>query len=573
MDEKTKMINKQILDAMTETSYKTLHSLDMASIRAVEAQNELLETLLNDNSDTEYGKKYDFANIHNADEYRKKLPLTTYDDYEEYIDRMVDNDEKGLITNYPVVYYASTSGTSGEPKKIPITDKGMSVFRAFTGQFMHSIIDEFYKNTKYEDTPYGFLMISSNISKTPLKNGVKFGAISAAAIKEESMKLLPYINTTPTCVLNCTERADYKYLHTRFGIANKNVTFLTSPYIPGVLDNMTYIKDNWRTLVFDIRTGILDGCAALPAELRKELETLISPDPERADELEREFEKGFDKTIMKRIWPNLSAICGIWAGNFSSYANKLREFSGRSVPYYTMSYTASEGSFGVARHPFDTAYCMIPQSCFYEFIPMDGDGKTDGKEPKTVLMEDLCEGKEYELVITNQSGFYRYRMGDVIKVTGFYNETPMIEFRYRKKNIVSVAGEKFTEAHLLSAVREFERRSDISIIDFCMYPDIENAPGRYVILLEPNEVVPETEKEKCAEIIAEELARASSSYAHYVDAGTMGKPKLIFLQSQTFRLYRELKMYREGISENQLKPVRVLNTPELVRFFTGLEEK
>ncbi|MBR1738327.1 MAG: GH3 auxin-responsive promoter family protein [Firmicutes bacterium] len=137
MDEKTKMINKQILDAMTEASYKTLHSLDMASIRAVEAQNELLETLLNDNSDTEYGKKYDFANIHNADEYRKKLPLTTYDDYEEYIDRMVDNDEKGLITNYPVVYYASTSGTSGEPKKIPITDKGMSVFRAFTGQFMH----------------------------------------------------------------------------------------------------------------------------------------------------------------------------------------------------------------------------------------------------------------------------------------------------------------------------------------------------------------------------------------------------------------------------------------------------
>ena len=106
-----------------------------------------------------------------------------------------------------------------------------------------------------------------------------------------------------------------------------------------------------------------------------------------------------------------------------------------------------------------------------------------------------------------------------------------------------------------------------------MYPDTENAPGRYVVLLEPNEPVPENEKEKCAAIIAEELARASSSYAHYVDAGTMGKPKLTFLQSQTFRLYRELKMYREGISENQLKPVRVLNTPELVRFFTGLEEK
>ena len=141
------------------------------------------------------------------------------------------------------------------------------------------------------------------------------------------------------------------------------------------------------------------------------------------------------------------------------------------------------------------------------------------------------------------------------------------------KNIVSVAGEKFTEAHLLSAVREFERRSGVSIIDFCMYPDTSTAPGRYVVLLEPDEVIAESKKEEYTKIIAEELVRASSSYAHYVEIGNMGKPVLKFLQPQTFRLHRELKMYKAGISENQLKPVRVLDTPELVRFFTALEEK
>ena len=309
----------------------------------------------------------------------------------------------------------------------------------------------------------------------------------------------------------------------------------------------------------------------LQAAAEKELEAQIKPDPERADELEREFKKGFDQTIMKRIWPDLSAICAIWAGNFSSYVNKLREYSGRTVPYYTMSYASSEGVFGFARHPFDTSYCMVPQSCFYEFIPVDGKDAEDVQD--TLLMEELQEGKEYELVITNQSGLYRYRMGDVVRVTGFYNETPMIEFRYRKKNIVSVAGEKFTEAHLLSAVREFERRSGVSIIDFCMYPDTSTAPGRYVVLLEPDEVIAESKKEEYTKIIAEELVRASSSYAHYVEIGNMGKPVLKFLQPQTFRLHRELKMYKAGISENQLKPVRVLDTPELVRFFTALEEK
>jgi len=38
-------------------------------------------------------------------------------------------------------------------------------------------------------------------------------------------------------------------------------------------------------------------------------------------------------------------------------------------------------------------------------------------------------------------------------------------------------------------------------------------------------------------------------------------------------IYREIKMYKTGISENQLKPVHILTTPELIRFFTGLEEK
>ena len=53
----------------------------------------------------------------------------------------------------------------------------------------------------------------------------------------------------------------------------------------------------------------------------------------------------------------------------------------------------------------------------------------------------------------------------------------------------------------------------------------------------------------------------------------MGEPKLIFLQSQTFQLYREIKMFKTGLTENQLKTVRVLTTPELIKFFTGLEEK
>ncbi|MBR3316780.1 MAG: GH3 auxin-responsive promoter family protein [Atopobiaceae bacterium] len=566
-------MNHVISAVLKQRSYKVLHAADASSRVAEQVNRDLLFRLLEDNKSTEYGKKYDFATIQDVDTYRERVPLTTYEDYEEYIDRMTEQGEKNLLTAYPVVYYASTSGTSGAPKKIPVSDKGLEVFRNYSSSMFYSVVSEFYKNTMLKNVPDGYWLAVMNFAQTPLPDGTMFGSISAACLNDEALKAMPHFSSAPPEVFSCTGSANFKYLHARYGIAQRNVTQITGPYIPALLDLMNYIKDEWKMLVQDIREGTINPDVLMPDELRAKLEAALEPDPKRADELQREFEKGFDKTIMRRIWPKLSAISSIWAGNFSSYARKLQEYSGRSIPYYTMSYVSSEGIFGVARHPHDQCYVMLPQSCFFEFIPVNGKSDDDDPNAKTVLLDELQEGKDYELVITNQSGFYRYRMGDVIRVIGFYNESPMITFKYRKKNIVSIAGEKFTEDHLLSAVRSFERKTGINVIDFCMYPDRDAEPGRYVVLVEPEEVVPSERYDECKAIMAEELARASTSYAHYVAGGNMGEPKLIFLQKETFQFHREMKMYEMGINENQLKPVRVLDKPDLIKFFTLLEEK
>lgn len=567
-------MNHVVSTVLKQRSYKALHAVDATSRVAEQTNRELLFRLLNDNKDTEYGKKYDFASIHDVDAYREKVPLTTYEDYEDAITRMTEHGEKNILTAYPVVYYASTSGTSGAPKKIPVSDKGLEVFRNYSSGIFLSVVSEFYKNTMLKNVPDGYWLAVMNFAQTPLPDGTMFGSISAACLNEEGLKAMPYFSSTPLEVFQCTGSANFKYLHARYGIAQRNVTQMAGPYIPAFLDLMNYIKDEWKMLVNDIREGTINPEILMPDDLRATLEAQLEPNPKRADELEREFEKGFDDTIMRRIWPKLSGISTIWAGNFSSYARKLQEFSGRSIPYYTMSYVSSEGIFGTARHPHDQCYVMLPASCFFEFIPVIvGQDDDDDPNPKTVLFDEVQEGKDYELVITNQSGFYRYRMGDVIRVIGFYNESPMVTFKYRKKNIVSIAGEKFTEDHLLSAVRSFERKTGINVIDFCMYPDRDAEPGRYVVLLEPEEVVPKERYEECQAIMSEELTRASTSYAHYVAGGNMGEPKLIFLQKETFQFQREMKMYEMGINENQLKPVRMLDKPELIQFFTLLEER
>ena len=570
-----KEMTDRVLAALKQASQEALHELDVATLNAREVNWELLHSIVLDCKDTEYGKKYHFAELKDVDDYRARVPMTTYADYEAYIARMAEHGETNLLTAYPVVYYASTSGTSGSPKKVPVSDRGLAVFRKYASSVMLAVISEYYRNTTYADAPSGLRMTLLSFSRTPLPCGVDFGSISAACMTDKGIASLPYILSTPPEVLFCRENADLKYLHARYGLAQRDIVYLSGAYIPAILDMANYILENWEMLVADIRYGRIDRGVQMPDTLRAILEASLKPDPERADELEAEFKKGFGDNILRRVWPKLSAVSAIWAGNFHSYARKIQnEFTGRAIPFYTMSYASSEGIFGVARHPFDQYYCLIPGSCFYEFIPTDVDA-LDAKEsenPQTLLIDELEDGKEYELVITNQSGFYRYRMGDVVRVVGFYNEAPMVEFRYRKKNIVSIAGEKFTEGHLQSAIREFERRTGIDIVDYCMYPDRDVVPARYVILMEPEKVVPRERLAECERVIAEELARASTSYAHYVIGGNMGKPKLVFLQQQVFALYREVNMYLYGLPENQLKTPRVLSTQELINAFVSQAE-
>ncbi len=567
-----------IFDKMTLNSHYSIRKFDNSCQDAGLVNRGLLMDILMDNSNTEYGKKYDFADIKDEDEYREKVPLTTYDDYEAYIDRMVNNNETDLITSYPVVYYASTSGTSGSPKKIPVTDRGLTILQDYIEPLSKAITAEYYQNTMDKLPPEGRIVGVFSMQREDLPCGVPFGAISAACFPgaEKSDDSLKDLFSTPFEVLRTSENTDLKYLHALYALKDDSISSLFSPYISALWDLMNYIRREWRSLVNDIYTGRIPESIRMPQDLRKKLASRLKPDPERAGKLEAEFRKGFDKTIMSRIWPNLSMIISIWAGNFYSYARKLQTYSGRSMPYYTLAYVSSEGLFAVARHPFDQYYILAPSSCFFEFIPDDlrtgEDDTQQGENPKTLLIDELEQGKSYELVITNQSGFYRYRIGDVIKVVGFYNESPMICFKYRKNNIVSVAGEKFTEDHLLTAVKEFERHSGEKIVDFSMYADKESEPGRYVILMEPEKEIPRAKYDEYANLMQNELARASTSYAHYVAGGNMGIPKLIFLEKETYSLYRELKMFKQGISENQLKPVRVLRTEEQIKFFTELEE-
>lgn len=92
---------------------------------AAETQEKTLEKIMERNKDCEYGKKYDFANIHSIREYQDKVPLATFEDYAPMIDRMVEKNESNIITSQKVIRYCSSSGSVGKPKLQPKTARDL----------------------------------------------------------------------------------------------------------------------------------------------------------------------------------------------------------------------------------------------------------------------------------------------------------------------------------------------------------------------------------------------------------------------------------------------------------------
>ena len=91
-------------------------------------QEKFLMKIISDSKDTEFGKEHGFDQIHSIRDYQEKVPLTTFDDYASYIERMANDGERGLISANDPVYYNKSSGTLGTPKRIPYSEEGKKLF-------------------------------------------------------------------------------------------------------------------------------------------------------------------------------------------------------------------------------------------------------------------------------------------------------------------------------------------------------------------------------------------------------------------------------------------------------------
>jgi hypothetical protein len=129
-----------------------------------------------------------------------------------------------------------------------------------------------------------------------------------------------------------------------------------------------------------------------------------------------------------------------------------------------------------------------------------------------------------------------------------------------------MSGEKTTYPQLEKAVEECGDYFGCQFIEFAVYPDLSEVPGCYTIFLESVKPELKFKQEEVSNVMAQKLYEVNPDLQFAVEQGSLGHPKVKFVNAGTFRAYRDMRV-ETGLSQNQQKPVRIIDTPERKQFF------
>jgi len=554
-------MNTDVMQRYIAEGNAVLERMEAASQQANAVSRDLLMRLIRHNQDTAYGRKYGFNEILSYADYAKKVPLSTYEDYEPYIEEMLCFNKENLLTADRVVFFAHTSGTTGASKMIPCTQNTLDVLMSTFVKRVFGMYDSSCREGGRAGMPdyKGVALMETRIGYTPY--GVPHGAISETwNLREES----DAYNALPEELIYPMSDFDRRHIKMLFALRERRLSFMMSTFATYIYDSVAYLRSHWQTLCDDIENGSINPDVAIDPALRNQLEARMTPDPERATEIREIMAAHENGAFVPLLWPDMKLVATIGTATFSMYIEKLRQFLGGDIAVDYLGYGCSEATIAVAPREDTPEYMLIPWGGFYEFIPME-----EGAPDTPLLLDQLEVGKEYEVIVTNLSGFYRYRLGDVVKVTGYHNECPMLIFSYRKSQLVSMYGEKVTETALRTAVEAMVAESGVPVLEYSVYADAGTDPGHYVMLLESDREVGPDEWPRLSEILNRKLCEVHESYNKKIRQKIMLPLEVKFVEPQTYALYRDLKIMG-GASPNQLKPLHVIPDERLKRFFFGL---
>lgn len=546
---------------------EALSRLAGTTAEAGAVQERLLMELLWKNRDTEYGRLHGFAQIRTADQFQQRVPVTDYGDYEYYMEKIISGVQR-VLTASPPVYFCLSSGTTGQPKYLPLTEADMQVHYWYAYAALFGMVREYYSELD-EQAVFGKIFQIGEFAKTYMEdgrmNGIRSSALFQWMDRDGLFDASDYC--VPKEVLFPSRLEDLTYVKVRFALAQRKLCAIHGVFINRVAGVMDYICQNWQMLLRDMERGDVDGRVQIRAYWKKYVADYLPADPLRVRELRRIAVQPSDGTLfpqgmITKIWPDMKYVLAIGGRAFANHTEKMKLFA-KDMPIHYFAYAASEGIFGISeKMDLPDAYILLPDAGFYEFIPLDMQGEEMPVTP--CRMHQLCVGSRYALVFTNQSGLYRYRMGDVIEVVGRHGQAPVVRICYRKNQVLNIAGEKSNLEQLEQAVGQFSRQMQVQVIGYCVQEDFSAALPGYLFYVE---CLPKLQKE-AADILDACISAVNLEYRGCRHMHEIGPPRIEFLRPGSFLRY-EKHMQEQGMPMGQAKLLRILDTEEKQQFFAS----
>jgi len=328
-----------------------------------ELQHDVLQTLLERAQNTEYGRNHVFDRINGYDEYVKHVPVNTYEELKNDIDRMRQG-ERDVLWPGQVRWYAKSSGTTNDKSKfIPVSSDGLKYIHYAGGKDAVALYLKNNPNSRLFDGR-ALILGGSHAPNYNLKDSL-VGDLSAILIEN----INPLVNLVRVPKKKTALLSDFESKREMIAqeALHKNVTNISG--VP-----------SWMLSVLT-RMMEISG-----------------------------------KTHLEEVWPNIEVFFHGGVA-FTPYRKQYEQLITSPNMHYMETYNASEGFFGLQDDPTDKSMLLMADyDVFYEFMDLTGNSGESGSG-NIVPLWGVETGKNYAMLITTSCGLWRYEIGDTVMFT------------------------------------------------------------------------------------------------------------------------------------------------------------
>lgn len=492
-----------------------LEAFEAATHDPQTVQNALLFDILRRQAGTDFGREHHFAQMRTLEDFRHNLPIAGYDAIDPYITRVRNGDINALLADRRVHMFALTSGTTATRKFIPVTDGYLNAYKRGWNIWGLKV---------YRDHPEVALrpifQFSGDADEFRTPSGVPCGAVTGLTARMQ-MRFVRRLYAVPSCLALVKDAPSKYYLALRLSITRQVGMILAAN--PSTMVALARLGDQEKeTLLRDLADGTLSEKFDIPAAIRAEVRPQLRKHPERVRELEAIIQR--TGTLYPKDYWSRNCILGNWmGGSVGAYLRHYPRYFG-TRPVRDVGLIASEGRMTIPMEDGSPAGVLDIVSHFFEFLPED---EIDSPQPNVLLAHELREGGRYFILPTTSYGLYRYQIFDLIRVTGFFNKTPVIEFLSKGAHFANLTGEKLSEYQVVHAVSQTQRDLGMTIGTYSLAPvwppagAPESAVPHYALYVERRDLAEDGQSHRFAQRLEVVLSELNIEYAAKRQSGRL----------------------------------------------------